>query len=66
MDFATIFMNAAVDKRVLQQMSTSLVFSILSAIPWSILLLVQLLCLVILSPICCYLVISYVLVLVEN
>ena len=42
MDFATIFMNAAVDKRVLQQMSTSLVFSILSAIPWSILLLVQL------------------------
>ena len=32
MNIATIFTNAAMDKQVLQQMSTSLVFSILSAI----------------------------------
>ena len=33
MNIAIIFMNAAMDKQVLQQMITSLVFSILSAIP---------------------------------
>ena len=32
MNIAVIFMNVTVDKRVLQQKSTSLVFSILSAI----------------------------------
>ena len=30
MNIATIFMNAAIDKNVLQQVSTSLVFPILS------------------------------------
>ena len=32
MNIATIFMNAAIDKNVLQQVSTSLVFPILSPI----------------------------------
>ena len=40
-NIATIFINAARDQRVLQQMSTSLFFSILSAIAIN-LLLVQL------------------------
>ena len=34
MNIATIFMNAAMDKRVLQQMSTSFAFSILSIVPY--------------------------------
>ena len=41
MNVATIFMSAAMDKRVLQKMST-LVFSILSVIPSFNLFIVQL------------------------
>ena len=50
MNIEKIFMNAAMDKRMLQQISTSLVLSVLPAIPQLNLFLAQLQCLVILLP----------------